>query len=223
MSPHELARKIDQTLLRPDADLAMIGKFCKDAMKYHFASVCILPYYTKYAAELLHGADVKVCTVAGFPLGATFRSAKQYEADAAILAGAGEIDMVMNIAAFKSGKREEVLHDIENITRLASRAKVITKVIIETALLTKEEKIEACKIITDSGADFIKTSTGFAGGGATIEDIKLLYENTGGNVKVKASGGIKTAKFALELINAGADRIGASAGIQIIEEAEQMQ
>lgn len=223
MSPLELARKIDQTLLRPDADLKMMDKFCKDAIEYHFASVCILPYYTKYAAELLHDTDVKVCTVVGFPLGATFRSAKQYEADAAILGGAGEIDMVMNIAAFKSGRREEALHDMENITRLAGRSEVITKVIIETALLTKEEKIDVCKIVTDSGADFIKTSTGFAKGGATIEDIMLLKENTGENVKVKASGGIKTAKFALELIKAGADRIGASAGIEIIKEAEQRQ
>jgi len=208
-----LAKYIDHTILKPTAARADIEKLCAEAAQYGFASVCVNPFWVPLCAKLLAGKDVAVCTVAGFPLGANSSEAKAFEAALAVKEGAGEIDMVINIGALKSGMWDIVAADIKAV-RAACQGKIL-KVIIETSYLTDEEKIKACQISAASGADFVKTSTGFSDKGAMVEDVKLMARASG--IKVKASGGVKTREDALQMIEAGAVRIGASSGIKIIE------
>jgi deoxyribose-phosphate aldolase len=216
-----LAGKIDHTILKPESTNFQIENLCKEANEFNFASVCVLPHYVSYAKNLINNDFTKICTVIGFPLGATFTQTKVAEAEEAIENGAEELDMVMNIAAFKNEDYMKVQEDIETIAEFAHLNNTIVKVIIETSLLTLDEKIKASVIVSNSGADFIKTSTGFSTGGATVEDILLMREHCNSQTKIKASGGIRDLDFALELIDAGADRIGASAGVKIIEEANK--
>lgn len=218
----EIAGKIDHTLLKSEAGFSNINKVCKEAIKYGFASVCILPHFIPVTKELLKGSNVKVCSVIGFPLGATFVDAKLKEAELALAYGAEEIDMVINIPALLDGNIRLVAEEIYKLTDLTHLNHAIVKVIVETCLLDDDQKILISKVVSDNGADFIKTSTGFSKYGATVEDIKILRKYSNPEVQVKASGGIRDAKFALELINAGADRIGTSSGANIIEEFIKM-
>lgn len=206
---------IDHTLLKPDATLGMIKKLCEEAKQAYFKAVCINPYYVKYAANLLANSNVKVCTVVGFPLGANVTSTKVQETITAIKEGATEIDVVINIGALKDNNQSVVLQDLQAVRAVCPK-NIILKVIIECKLLSEEEKIIACQLVTKAQADFIKTSTGFAGGGATEADIKLMKANIGPNVAIKASGGIKTKDDAFTMIAAGATRIGTSNGLLII-------
>jgi deoxyribose-phosphate aldolase len=218
----ELNRFIDHTLLKPDATRAQIEKLCAEALHYHFASVCTNLCWAQVCNELLEKSDVKVCTVVGFPLGATTTLAKMFEADQAIEAGAREIDMVMNIGALKSQLFDFVRNDIAGVLsscRRNRRKTALLKVIIETVLLTDEEKRIACELAQQAGADFVKTSTGFAGGGATVADVKLMRAVVGPDMGVKAAGGVRTRADALAMIEAGATRIGTSAGIAIMTDA----
>ncbi|OGF74089.1 deoxyribose-phosphate aldolase [Candidatus Giovannonibacteria bacterium RIFCSPHIGHO2_02_43_13] len=214
-----IAKYIDHTLLKPDATRGQIVKLCHEAKDYGFASVCVNPVWIpKCVVELKdlgQKTDVKVCSVVGFPLGASWRNIKADEARQAFLQGADEIDMVMNVGMLKSGDLLEVKLDIQSVRLAVSRA--ILKVIIETCLLTLEEKILACKIAQDACADFVKTSTGFSTGGATVEDVKLMRKTVGPKMGVKASGGIQDYAMAMAMINAGATRLGCSAGIAIVE------
>jgi deoxyribose-phosphate aldolase len=212
-----LAGMIDHTLLKPDATADKIAQLCFEAKKYHFASVCVNPTNVKLCADLLRDSDVKVCTVIGFPLGATTTEVKVVETKNALENGATEIDMVMNIGALKAGDTELVARDIHEVVKAAHAANALLKVIIETALLTDEEKIVACLLAKEAGADFVKTSTGFSGGGATVHDVALMRKAVGPDLGVKASGGIHSHEEAEQLIAAGATRIGASAGIKIIQ------
>ncbi len=212
----KLARIIDHTLLKPDATKQEIEKLCLEAKHYQFASVCINPTYVKLCAQLLSGSNVKVCTVIGFPLGATSSLTKLFETDQAILDGANEVDMVINIGMLKSGEYDFVEKDIIGVVTIARKHNVLVKVIIETGLLTDEEKIKVCEIAKKSGADFVKTSTGFVKGGATASDIALMRKIVGSEMGVKASGGVRTQEQALELIASGANRIGASASVKIV-------
>jgi deoxyribose-phosphate aldolase len=216
-----LARYIDHTALKPTHKLDEIENLCREALNYGFAAVCLQPVYVKFAHEILNRWDVAVCTVIGFPQGAIHTTNKLFEADIAILNGASELDMVMNVPAFFNENYEQVRHDIETIVNLAHRSKVKVKVIIETCLLTDTQKIEACKIVSDSGADFIKTSSGFSISGATVGDVMLLKQNCGNHVKIKASGGISTADFTIKLIEAGASRIGTTRSLRIMQEFEE--
>ncbi|RME48939.1 MAG: deoxyribose-phosphate aldolase [Caldilineae bacterium] len=218
----ELAQYIDHTLLKPDATVEQISRLCHEALKYGFAAVCVNPSYVRLAAQLLKGSPVKVCTVVGFPLGATSPEVKSYEAQQAINDGATEIDMVINIGALKSGNDELVERDIATVTRTAHNGGAICKVILETALLTDAEKIRACQLAKKAGADFVKTSTGFGGGGATVHDVALMRQVVGPAMGVKASGGIKGFEAARQMIAAGATRLGASAGVKIVQEAEAL-
>lgn len=219
----QLAACIDHTLLKANATAADITKLCKEARNYGFYSVCVNPLYTGLANELLVGTAVKVCTVIGFPLGATFTEVKVAEAREAIRNGALELDMVMNIGALLSNDLAAVQYDIEAVLNLARKSNVLVKVIIETALLDEDQKITACEIVTSAGADFIKTSTGFAGSGATIEDVELLRRYVGPTVRIKASGGIRDIDFALDLLEAGAERIGSSASVDLVEAVEELE
>ncbi len=212
----ELAKYIDHTLLKADATKDKIEKLCEEAKEYGFASVCVNPAWVPLAAELLKGSEVKVCTVIGFPLGATTPEVKRFETENAIQNGAEEVDMVINIGALKSGDDELVKKDIQAVVE-AAKGKALVKVIIETCLLTEEEKVKACKLSVEAGADYVKTSTGFSTGGATVEDIKLMRETVGPELGVKASGGVRTREDALAMIEAGATRIGASSGIAIVK------
>lgn len=212
-----LAAYIDHTLLKPEATEKDILKLTAEAVQYHFASVCIHPYWVKLAAKELAGTDVKVCTVIGFPLGATTAETKAFETKKAIEDGADEIDMVINIGALKSGDTEAVEADIRAVVK-AAQGKLV-KVIIETCLLTNEEKELACRLAVKAGAHFVKTSTGFSTGGATIEDVKLMRQTVGDKAGVKASGGIHTKAEAEAMIEAGATRIGASSGVKIVSES----
>jgi deoxyribose-phosphate aldolase len=214
----EIASMIDHTLLSPDATNNDIKKLCEEASENQFASVCILPGYIILAKDILCGTNVKVCTVIGFPLGANILPVKLYEMDEAIENGAQEVDIVVNNSFMKNNDIHRYEEEIVLLNSIAKGLGVTTKFIIETALLTDNEKILATKIICNSGADFVKTSTGFAKSGATVEDVKLLFANATGETKVKASGGVRTLEFTLELIRAGASRIGTSSGIKIIEE-----
>jgi len=218
--PIDLARYIDHTLLKPDATQAEIDELIDEARQFHFASVCINPTWVRYAAQRLGGTDVEVCTVIGFPLGANTPEIKAMEARRAIREGAGEVDMVINIGALKSGDHELVRRDIEKVVDAAHEAGTTVKVILETAMLTDEEKVVASSIAKDARADFVKTSTGFGGGGATVYDVALMRETVGPGMGVKASGGVRTTEDAEEMIAAGATRIGASAGVQIVGGAE---
>lgn len=211
-----LARMIDHTILKPDASEAEVIKIINEAKEHGFASVCINPVNVSLAAPMLKGTDVKVCTVIGFPLGANTSAVKAYEAKEAIENGAQEVDMVINIGKLKDKDYNYVLKDIKAVVNEA-KGKALTKVIIETCLLTDEEKIKACKLAQEAGADFVKTSTGFSKGGAIASDIKLMRETVGEKMGVKASGGVRTYQDAVSMAEAGATRIGASASISICE------
>ncbi len=218
--PLDLAKYIDHTLLKPDATQEDIDTLCDEAIEYGFAAVCINPTWVKRAAERLRGSDVKVATVIGFPLGATTSEIKAMETRKALRDGAREVDMVINIGALKSGRNELVRKDIEKVVDAAHEGGAITKVILETALLTDEEKVIASALAKAAKADFVKTSTGFSGGGATVYDVALMRETVGPDMGVKASGGVRTLEDAEDMIAAGATRIGASAGVQIMSAQE---
>ena len=205
---------IDHTLLKPEATKEMIEKLCSEAKEYNFFSVCINPYYVKTAKEELEGSNVKIATVIGFPLGSTPKEVKAFEASEAIKNGADELDMVINIGALKDGDYTTVEEDIKAVVNEAAD-KALVKVIIETCLLDDEEKKKACEIARAAGADFVKTSTGFSTGGATVEDVKLMREVVGEDLGVKASGGIRDYETAKKMVEAGASRIGASSSIEI--------
>jgi len=214
----DTARYVDHTMLKPNATQEEIAKLCEEAKAFCFASVCVNPSYVALAAQYLRGSGVKVCTVVGFPLGSTTPTVKAIEARDAIANGADEIDMVINIGALKSGNDVVVYDDIKAV-REATRGKVL-KTILETSLLSNEEKVRACVMAKKAGADFVKTSTGFGGGGATVEDIKLMRETVGPLMGVKASGGIRDAQGAAAMIAAGATRLGTSASIVIVTDAK---
>lgn len=211
---YEMARWIDHTILKPDTTREQIDTVCREALENHFASVCINPAWVPEVYRHLRGSDVKVCSVIGFPLGATFPEIKAAEARQAIDQGAQEVDMVINVGALKSGDLALVEHDIRSVVRAAGRNTV--KVILETCLLTDEEKISACVIAQRAGADFVKTSTGFSKGGATVADVALMRKIVGPQMGVKASGGVHSYEEACEMVKAGATRIGASASVAII-------
>jgi deoxyribose-phosphate aldolase len=210
------AKFFDHTILKADATEAQVAKICEEALANDFASVCVNQYYTAFVAEKLKGSDVKVCTVVGFPLGMMSTRVKCFETEAAIADGAQEIDMVINIGALKDKKYEMVLEDIKQV-KASCGDKAILKVIIEACLLTEEEKIKACELSKEAGADFVKTSTGFSTGGATAEDVKLMRATVGSEIGVKASGGIRDKKTAEAMVNAGASRLGTSATVEIIK------
>lgn len=214
----KMNKYIDHTLLKPEATQAMIDKLCAEAKEQDFASVCVNPYWVKRSAELLAGTDVKVCTVIGFPLGASTTEVKAAETRDAIRSGATEVDMVLNVGALKSGDLETVKADVAAVKQAAGD--VLLKVILETGLLTDEEKETACKLCVEAGADYVKTSTGFGPGGATVEDIALMRKAVGANVGVKASGGVRDGEAALAMIKAGASRIGTSSGVSIVTGAK---
>src|ERR1041385_4147806 len=216
---HDWAAWIDHTLLKPEASEADIKKLCDEAAEFGFASVCVNPAWVKRAAEFLKGSGVPVCTVIGFPLGATLPDVKAYEARRAIFNGAREVDMVINIGALKSGDDCAVEDDIKAVAEAAHENHILCKVIIETALLTDEEKVRACLAAKNAGADFVKTSTGFAKGGATVADVALMRRTVGSELGVKASGGVKGLEDARKMVEAGATRIGASVGVKIAQEA----
>lgn len=215
----ELAKYIDHTLLKPEATVKQIEVLCQEAKEHQFMSVCVNPTWVKKASELLANTDVKVCTVIGFPLGANTSTLKALEAKEAVENGAHEVDMVINIGAAKSGNWEMVYEDIKAVVE-AVPENIIVKVIIETSLLTEEEKIKACEQAVKAKADFVKTSTGFSTGGATVADIHLMRQTVGATMGVKASGGVSNTKDAYDMIEAGATRIGASKGIDIINGSE---
>jgi deoxyribose-phosphate aldolase len=216
----DVARYIDHTLLKPEATREEIEKLCQEARAFNFASVCVNPTWVRECAYTLRGSQVKVCSVVGFPLGATLADVKAYETRRAVFDGATEIDMVINIGALKSGDDATVGRDISAVVEAAHEGCAIVKVIIETALLTDEEKVRACRLAKESGADFVKTSTGFSKGGATVADIELMRRTVGSEVGVKAAGGVKDLASAREMIAAGATRIGASAGVKIVQESQ---
>lgn len=213
----ELNKYIDHTLLKADASTAEVLTLLEEAKEYDFMSVCINPDFVQLAARELQGTEVKVCTVIGFPLGANVSATKAFETQKAIEAGADEVDMVINLSAAKDGRWEAVQEDIEAVVQ-AAKGKALVKVIIETCLLTDEEKVKACMAAKNAGADFVKTSTGFSTGGAKVEDIRLMRKTVGPQMGVKASGGVGDRQAALEMIEAGATRIGASKGIQIVSQ-----
>lgn len=219
MDKAQIAKMIDHTILKAEATESEIIKLCKEAIHYNFASVCVNPSMVPVAAKELKGTHVKVCTVIGFPLGATTTEVKVFETKDVIEKGATEVDMVINVGKLKERNLEYVKNDIKAVVE-AAKGKALTKVIIETCLLTEEEKIIACKLSKEAGADFVKTSTGFSTGGATVEDIKLMRETVGPEMGVKASGGVRSKKDALAMIENGATRIGASASIAICEGTE---
>ncbi|MBU2699088.1 deoxyribose-phosphate aldolase [Sporomusaceae bacterium BoRhaA] len=211
-----LAAMIDHTLLRADANKRDIENLIAEAKKYEFASVCINSTWVEFAAQQLAGTKVKVCTVIGFPLGATTSESKAFEAKDAIAKGATEVDMVINIGALKDGDSVLVEKDVKAVAE-AAKGKALVKVIIETCLLSEEEKICACELAVKAGADFVKTSTGFSTGGATLEDVRLMRKIVGEHVGVKASGGVRSLDDMKKMIAAGATRIGTSSGVKIIE------
>jgi deoxyribose-phosphate aldolase len=209
-----IVKMVDHTLLKPDATREQVKKVCDEAKEYGFASVCVNPHYISYVAEQLRGSAVAPCCVIGFPLGATMPEVKAFEAETCIAAGAKELDMVLNVGAAKSGEWDLVQRDIEAVVR-AARGRALVKVIFETCLLTDAEKLKACKASVDAGADFVKTSTGFSTGGATAEDVRLMRQAISPKMEVKASGGVRDYKTALEMVRAGATRLGTSSGVAI--------
>ena len=215
-----IAKTIDHTLLKPEATAADIQALCREAKQYGFASVCVNTCYVKLASELLRGSGVKVCCTVGFPLGAIAPKAKAFEAAQAVADGAEEVDMVLWIGALRQGNTAAVQADIEGVVN-ACHPRAIVKVILETCLLTDAQIETACRLCVAAGADYVKTSTGFSTAGATAEHVALMKRAVGGRAKVKAAGGIRTYEDAKRMIDAGADRIGASAGIAIVEAAEQ--
>jgi deoxyribose-phosphate aldolase len=216
----ELNKLIDHTLLKPDATPDDIRRICDEAKRFRFYSVCINTHYVKLVAREISGSGIKVCSVSGFPLGAVDTGVKAVEAERAVAAGADEIDMVMNIGALKARDDGFVLEDVQAVVKAAGKA--LVKVIIEAALLADEEKIRACRLAVDAGAGFVKTSTGFGPPGACVRDVEIMRGAVGPDFGVKASAGIRTAALALELVAAGANRIGTSAGVQIMQELCEM-
>jgi len=219
MRRDEIAHLIDHTLLKPEATPAQVERLCDEARCYRFAAVCVNPVYVRLAARRLEESGVVVCSVAGFPLGATTTTAKVYEARQALADGASEVDMVLHIGALKAGDYDIVREDIAAAAAVCHECGALLKVIIETALLSDAEKVTACHLAQAAGADYVKTSTGFASGGATVEDVRLMRQTVGPQMGVKAAGGIHSYAEALAMIEAGANRIGASAGVQIVEQA----
>jgi deoxyribose-phosphate aldolase len=211
---------IDHTLLKPDASRGEIEKLCREAAEFHFATVCVNPAWVSLAARLLRGTGVGVCSVVGFPLGASAADVKNYETRRAIYDGATEIDMVINIGALKSGDLRTVERDIEAVVDPCRQCGVVSKVIIEAALLTDEEKVSACSLAKAAGADFVKTSTGFASGGATAADVALMRRVVGADMGVKAAGGVRDLEGLKAMVAAGASRVGASAGVKIVQETK---
>jgi deoxyribose-phosphate aldolase len=218
MDKKTMALYIDHTVLKPEATRDKILKVCREALQYGFASVCVNPYHVRLVSEELKGSGVKTCAVVGFPLGASTTEIKAYEAKKAVFEGANEVDMVINIGALKQGDMEYVENDIAQVVKASGGA--LVKVIIETCLLTDEEKIAACKTAKKAGAAFVKTSTGFSTGGAAVEDVALMRRTVGNDMGVKASGGIRSLEDALNMIEAGASRIGTSSGVAIINEMD---
>ena len=222
MNNLELAKMIDHTILKANATQSDIEKLCDEAKKYNFASVCVNPYWVPLASDLLKNSTVKVCTVIGFPLGATSSESKAYETEIAILQGTDEVDMVINVGAMKNNKTDIVEKDILSVVNSARKTgktqnkNIIVKVILETCYLTKDEIKNACLSAKNAGADFVKTSTGFGTGGATVEDVSLMKETVGSSMEVKASGGIRDYETAIKMIEAGATRLGTSSGISIV-------
>ena len=215
----DIARLIDHTLLKPEASREDVRKLCQEAVRYGFASVVVNPWYVSFAAELVRGTEVKVCTVVGFPLGATLPQVKIFETEEVLKLGAEEIDMVINVGALKSGQDDVVESDIRGVVEASHRGGAICKVILETALLTLEEKVRTCVAAKNARADFVKTSTGFGPGGATAEDVQLMRCIVGGEIGVKAAGGVRTLDDLKKMVAAGATRIGASASVRILEQA----
>lgn len=216
----KISKYIDHTLLKPEATSEEIEKLCQEAKEYDFKTVCVNPTWVDYSLKALEGSDVGVTTVIGFPLGANTSEIKAAEAKQAVEKGAADVDMVINIGALKNEDYDTVLADIQAVVD-AANGKAIVKVIIETSLLTKTEKVRACELAKEAGADFVKTSTGFSTGGATLEDVKLMRVTVGPKMGVKASGGVRSYEDAIEMIEAGATRIGASSGIAIVEGSDQ--
>ncbi|NOW87711.1 deoxyribose-phosphate aldolase [Clostridium beijerinckii] len=214
-----IAQYIDHTILKPEATVEDVKRLCREAKEYNFASVCVNGCYAKLVSTELAGSEVKTCVVVGFPLGAMTKEAKAFETSQAIENGASEIDMVINVGALKDKNYSLLKEDIEAVVN-AAKGKALVKVIIETCLLTDEEKVKACEIAKEVKADFVKTSTGFSTGGATKEDIALMRKTVGPDLGVKASGGVRDFKAAMDMINAGASRIGASASISIVSESK---
>ncbi len=220
LTSEQIAKYIDHTLLKQEASVAQIAHLCEEAAKYKFASVCVNPANVAQCAKLLKGSGVKVCSVVGFPLGATLSTVKAFETEKVIADGAQEVDMVLNVGALKSGDYNLVKEDVTAVVQAAHAKKVLVKVIIETCLLTDDEKIKACLICKEAGADFVKTSTGFNSGGATLPDVALMRKTVGPEMGVKAAGGVRTRDDVLAMIDAGATRIGTSGGVKIMEGAE---
>jgi deoxyribose-phosphate aldolase len=218
-APADIASMIDHTLLKPDAKRADIEALCREAAQFKFATVCVNPTWVATAARLLSGSSVGVCSVVGFPLGATTSDVKGYETQRAIFDGAREIDMVINVGALKSGDLRTVERDIEAVTAPCRACGALSKVIIEAALLTDEEKVTACTLAKAAGADYVKTSTGFASGGATAADVALMRRTVGAEMGVKAAGGVRDLEGMKAMIAAGASRVGASAGVKIVQQA----
>lgn len=216
MDKAQIAKMIDHTILKPEATEKEVLKLCKEAVEYNFASVCINPSMVPVAATALEGTDVEVCTVIGFPLGATTTEVKAFETKDVIEKGATEVDMVINVGKLKERDLEYVKNDIKAVVE-AAKDKALTKVIIETCLLTDEEKVIACQLSKEAGADFVKTSTGFSTGGATAEDVALMRKTVGPHIGVKASGGVRTHEDMVEMVKAGANRIGTSNGVKLLE------
>jgi deoxyribose-phosphate aldolase len=217
--PRELARTIDHTLLKPDATRAQIEALCREAIEHGFATVCVNPAWVRPCASLLVGSETRVCTVVGFPLGATLPEVKAFEAARTVAEGACEVDMVINVGALKSGDHRLVERDVRAVVETSRAGGALVKVIIEAALLTDDEKVKACVISKVAGADFVKTSTGFGPGGATAADVALMRRVVGPEMGVKAAGGVRDLKSAQAMLEAGADRIGASVGVKIVQES----
>ena len=216
MTADKIASLIDHTLLKPEATAEQIHNLCKEARQFKFASVCVNPWYVALAVKLMRGSGIRICTVAGFPLGATSTPAKVFEARQGIRDGAREIDMVMNVGALKSGDHRAVQAEIRAVADTCHRAKAICKVILENVLLADVEKIRACKLAKKAGADYVKTSTGFSTHGATVADVELMRRAVGPAMGVKASGGVRSLEDLQAMVAAGANRIGTSAGVQIM-------
>ena len=221
VTPIELNKLIDHTLLKPEATPDDIERICEEAKAYGFYSVCVNTHYVPLVASRVGGTGIKVCSISGFPLGAVDTRVKAFEAERAVSAGADEIDMVLNVGALKAGDEDFVREDIGGVVRASGNA--LVKVIIEAALLEDEEKIRACRLAVEAGARFVKTSTGFGPPGANTRDVEIMRRAVGPDIGVKASAGIRTAAFALELVEAGANRIGTSAGVQIMQEYNSMK
>ncbi len=219
----DIASLIDHTLLKPEATPEQIAQLCSEAREYGFASVCVNPVYVKLAWDLLKGSPVKVCSVVGFPLGATLPEVKAFEAQQAIRDGASEIDMVIHVGALKAGQDDLVEQDIATVVEACHAGGAICKVILETCYLTDDEKIRGCTLAKRAGAEFVKTSTGFGPGGATEQDVALMRRTVGPDMGVKAAGGIRTLEALQRMVAAGANRIGASASVKIMQEAQSVQ